>query len=178
MNCAHTNTVESDMTLQGVNAIVTICTDCGTPLDRRRLRPQDMHDSTGSLPPEEARIQADAAKRKAKEVLEESGEEESLPFVDEPASVTRVNGEGGRVVVHQVAPSGEEVAESLREKVGLVTRHCSKHGGAIQPCDEGEGKAHHCTHSKWGKLRTFDSPCPCLACHARKSDDPGVMVGG
>ncbi len=42
---------------------------------------------------------------------------------------------------------------------------CQKHGGSAEPCDHGAGKAHHCIHSKWGKLATCGGPCACHPCH-------------
>jgi hypothetical protein len=128
----------SDLSDQGVMAKVTICADCGASLDYRPLREVDVSSSDAELPVYEANVQAQAKIAKAKEVREESGEQVALP--EHPTEEKRKT-----------------------EHAGVVP--CTKHGGEIEPCSTGSGKAHHCHHSKWGSLRTFNRPCPCLECH-------------
>ena len=84
--CQHEKSVTTDMSKHGVLAQVTVCADCGHPLDYRPLRHVDV---TGAcdLPEEESMIQARAKIAKAKEtgladeIKEESGIVEALPDV-------------------------------------------------------------------------------------------------
>jgi hypothetical protein len=155
-DCSHEKTTTSNLSQHGVSAEVTVCSMCGTSLDYRPLKPvKDVPLVEGTEVAEiEARIQQEAKAAKAREIglvaeiLEESGVTEALP--DEPT---------GPAAATAPAPAPQRDLEVD----GPV--YCSKHGGKLEPCDHGAGKAHHCQHSKWGALRTFNSPCACYECH-------------
>jgi hypothetical protein len=139
------------MSKYGVMSKVTVCADCGKPLDSRPLREKDVSGSDMELPVYEAEIQAAARIAKAREVAEESGEMGALSVGPTgPSGPSRLPPRAG--------------LQALRRRTGPV--FCSKHGGEIAECDQGRGRANLCLHGKWGKLATFNRPCLCTKCHA------------
>jgi hypothetical protein len=75
-------------------------------------------------------------------------------------------------IVELCARASQEVAAYVQRALGTARMRlcrtaepCAKHGGLIEPCTSGAGKANLCVHSKWEALATFDGPCACALCH-------------
>ena len=170
--CSHEKTTDSSMVKHGVKAVVTVCASCSHILDFRPLK--DRPDTEGparDVAGIEARIQSEAKIKKAQEtgltdqILEESGVTGPLPDTP-PADAT------GPGPAPDPAWSGIEIERGRSGSIGVP---CAKRGGRFEPCDTGARKAHHCHHSKWGALRTFNGPCACRECHvSHEGQQPGA----
>jgi hypothetical protein len=165
VTCGHERSVTSNVSKHGVLAEITVCATCGEALDYRPLREKDLAGSEAEMPAYESEIQARAKAAKAEEIALAS------PTGKAPDDLHVA------VAAAKVVPCD---VEALTES-GLVTPArvplsvasgevvlCQKHGGTIVPCDVGARRANQCHHSKWGSLRTFNSPCACLECHDAK----------
>jgi hypothetical protein len=151
------------MSSHGVMAEVTVCAACGKSLDYRPLRDVDLAGSEDEMPAYESEIQAKARAAKAAEVLAESEAQaagaEGPPGTEGPPAATVEDVD----LLMDLGPHEETVKRNRNAHEAVL---CEKHGGEIEPCDNGERRANFCHHSKWGRLGTFNAPCPCTGCHA------------
>jgi hypothetical protein len=169
VTCTHEESVTSTLDKGGRLAEVTVCAACSHVLDYRPLREIDVAGSEEEMPAYEAAIQAQAKAAKAREIEAEAEASAGI-------SATPTGRQADEL--HKIAgnpPPGAGTVEDVMvltdtgSTVVLDPGHrpaaCAKHGGGIKACDTGVRRAHNCHHSKWGKLRTFNSPCPCAGCH-------------
>jgi hypothetical protein len=153
-------------------AEVTVCAECGDALDYRPLREKDLAGSEDDMPVYESEIQARVKAAKAREVAVSATPTGKAPddlhvAVAAAKVDAHVEAEMSALTESGLVEAPVARATPIHVASGTVVL-CEKHGGTIAPCDTGARRANQCCHSKWGSLRTFNSPCACLECHDAK----------
>lgn len=167
-DCAHPSPalIRVDLTDQGVDAIVTTCSACGTRVDYRPLRPKDIEARRMAPPEEPVLVRHVGAARETAVVLDKAAVLDKAPS----------NGKVKHVLATKKAPTLTIPPGAPAPSRRLETI-CSIHGGYLLMCSTGPAKAHECVNSKWGDKRrrragggrpgSCVGPCSCVECHRR-----------